>query len=72
MAHSDFFAILEEKLSLIEFEKMIPDTLVTHLFLEEAGSTMTEIASNVLYETNGKGNVAKLRNEIKAVEASQW
>ena len=54
MAHSDFFVILEGKLSIIEFQKMTPDTLVTHLFLEEADATMTKIASNILYETNGK------------------
>ena len=72
MAHSNFFDILEEKLSLNEFEKMTPDTLLTHIFLQESDPTMTKLASEILYETNGKGDAAKLRNEIKAIEASQW
>ena len=72
MSHTDFWQILEEKLSLIEFEKMTADTLATHIFLEEADATMTKHASEILYETNGKGDAAKLRNEIKAIEASQW
>ena len=32
---------------------------------------MTKVASEILYVTNGKGDIAKLRNEIKSVEASQ-
>ena len=72
MSHSDFFDILEEKLSLIEFEKLTPDTLLTHIFLQEADATMTKLASEILYETNGKGDAAKLRNEIIAIQAYQW
>ena len=71
MAHSDFFDILEEKLSLIEFEKLTRDSLLTHIFLQESDVTMTKVASEILYVTNGKGDIAKLRNEIKSVEASQ-
>ena len=72
MSHSDFFDILEEKLSLIEFAKLTPDTLLIHIFLQEADATITKLVSEILYETNGKGDGAKLRNEIKAIEASQW
>ena len=72
MAHSDLFDILEEKLSLIEFGKLTPDSLLTHIFLQEADVTMTKAASEILYVINGKGDTAKLRNEIKSIEASQW
>ena len=64
MSHSDFWQILEEKLSLIEFEKMTADTLATNIFLEKANSTTKKLASEILYETNDKGDAAKLRNEI--------
>ena len=33
-SHSDFFDTLEEKLALIEFEKLTPDSLLTHIFLQ--------------------------------------
>ena len=33
---------------------------------------MTKIASEILYTTDGQGDIAKLRNEIKLVEACQW
>ena len=33
---------------------------------------MTKVASEILYTTDGKGDIAKLRNKIKSVEASQW
>ena len=33
---------------------------------------MTKVASDNLYETEGAGNISKLRNEIKMVEASRW
>ena len=72
MSHSDFFDILEEKLSLIEFAKLTPDTLLIHIFLQEADATITKLVSEILYETNGKRDAAKLRNEIIANEVSQW
>ena len=71
-SHSDFFDILEEKLELIEFEKLTLDSLVTHIFLQEADTTLTKVASDILYDTDGKGDIVRLRNEIKLVEASQW
>ena len=72
MSHSDFFDMLEEKLELIEFDKLTPDSLVTHIFLQESDSVLTKVASDILYEIEGKGDIARLRNEIKLVEASQW
>ena len=30
------------------------------------------MASDILYAIDGKGDIARLRNEIKLVEASQW
>ena len=35
MSHSDYFAVLEEKMSLIEYEKMTADTFLIHLFMQE-------------------------------------
>ena len=46
MGHSDYFAVLEEKMSLIEYEKMIADTFLTHLFMQEADNVMSKLASD--------------------------
>ena len=40
--------------------------------LRESDSVMTKVASDNLHETEGAGNISKLRNEIKMVEASRW
>ena len=68
MSHSDYFAVLEEKFSLIEFQKMPAETFLTHLFMQEADDVMTKVASDILYEKNGNCDAAMLRNQIKAVE----
>merc|ERR1711942_205579 len=72
LSHSDFFDQLEESMELIEFEKLTPASLITHIFLRESDSVLTKVASDILYETEGAGDISKLRNEIKLVEASQW
>ena len=71
-SHSDFLDQLEESMSLIEFEKLTEAALITHIFLRESDSVMTKVASDNLHETEGAGNISKLRNEIKMVEASRW
>ena len=40
--------------------------------MQEADDVMTKLASAILYEENGNGNTALLKDQIKAVEASQW
>ena len=62
---------MEEKLTLIEFENLTADTLATHIFLQESDATMTKMASEILYDTGGKGDAARLRNKIKSIESSQ-
>ena len=57
---------------MIEFEKLTPASLVTHIYLQESDSVLTKVASDILYETEGRGDIGRLRNEIKLVEASQW
>ena len=70
--HSDFWGILEEKLALIDFQNLTGEALGTHIFLQESDAVMSKMAAQILYETEGKGDVGRLRNEIKAIESSQW
>ena len=71
-SHSDFWGLLEEKLTLIDFQNLTGAALATHIFLQESDATMSKMVSQILYETGGKGDPARLRNEIKAIESSQW
>ena len=57
-SHSDFWGIIEETLALIDFQNLTGEALA--------------LAAQILYETGGKGDVGRLRNEIKAIESSQW
>ena len=72
MSHSDFWALLEERITLIEFEILTAEGLATHLFLQKGDQTMTRLAAEILFNTDGKEDARRLRNEIKAIEASQW
>ena len=72
MSQSDFWALLEERISLIKFENLTALGLATHIFLQESDSVMTKMAAEILFDTQGKGDARKLRNDIKAIEASRW
>ena len=67
--HSDFFFQLEQAMSLIEFEDLSKETLLTHLFLEQADETMSRMAQDILVK-KPKGDVDQLRQEIKSIESS--
>ena len=41
-SHSDFFFQLEQHMSLIEFDKLTKEALLTHLFLEQSDETIDE------------------------------
>ena len=58
-------------MSLIEFEDLIKETLLTHLFLEQADETMSRMAQDILVK-KPKGDVDQLRQEIKSIESSTW
>ena len=66
-SHSDFWGILEEKLALLDFQYLTGEALATHIFLQESDAVMSKMAAQILNETGGKGDVGRLRNEIKAI-----
>ena len=47
-SHGDFFFQLEEHMSLIEFDKLTKEALLTHLFLEQSNETMGRMAQDIL------------------------
>ena len=56
ISHSDFRALLEEKLTLIDFQNLTGDALATHIFLQESDATKSMMASQILYKTGEKGD----------------
>ena len=67
--HSDFLFQLEQSINLIEFENLTRESLLTHLFIEQADEVMSRMAQELLIK-NPKGDVDKLRQEIKCTESS--
>ena len=70
-SHGDFFFQLEEHMSLIEFDKLAKEALLTHLFLEQSDETMGRMAQDILVKTP-VGDVNLLRQEIKRIKSSTW
>ena len=69
--HSDFLFQLEQAISLIEFEDLTKESLLTHLFLEQADEVMSRMAQDILIK-KPKGDVDQLCQEIKCIESSTW
>ena len=69
--HSNFLFQLEQSISLIEFEDLTKESLLTHLFIEQADEVMSRMAQELLMK-NPKGDIDKLRQEIKCTESSTW
>ena len=69
--HSDFLFQLEQAMSLIEFEDLTKESLLTHLFLEQADELMSRMAQDILIK-KPKEDVDQLRQEIKCIESSTW
>ena len=58
-------------MSLIEFDKLTKEALLTHLFLEQSDETMGRMAQDILVKTP-EGDANHLRQEIKRIESSTW
>ena len=54
--HSEFLQRLEERVELIEFEKLTKQSLVSHIFMEDSDLEMTRITTEILAMTPG-GNL---------------
>ena len=70
-SHSGLLMKLEEKFNLVEYDKMTGPAFVTHIFLEEANSTMQKIATDILANKPG-GDINALRAHVKQTVASLW
>ena len=68
-SHSDFFFQLEQHMSLIEFDKLTKEALLTHLFLEQSDEMMGRMAQDILVKTP-EGDANHLRQEIKRIKSS--
>ena len=70
-SHTDFFFKLEQHISLIEFDKLAKEALLTHLFQEQSDETMGLMAQEILVNTPEKDD-NQLCQEIKRIESSTW
>ena len=70
-SHSDFLRRIEERVELIEFQTLTKESLVCHIFLEEADFEMQKIATQLLAK-NPKGDLDELRTQVKTTESSNW
>ena len=69
--HSEFLFKMEELVALIEFEKMTEASFITHLFIEQADTTMAKLAGEILRK-KPEGDINNLRTTIKQIESSTW
>ena len=69
--HSEFLQRLEERVELIEFEKLTKMSLVSHIFMEDSDLDMVKITTEILAK-NPEGNLDVLRTAVKTTESSSW
>ena len=70
-SHSDYLFNLEQVGDLIDMQSLTLDSLIMHLFLEQADQEMAKICQEILSK-NPKGDLPMLRQEIKRTESSVW
>ena len=70
-SHSDFLFNLEKMGGLIDFKSLTLDSLLMHLYLEQADREMAKVCQDILAK-KPEGDLHNLRNEIKRIEASTW
>ena len=70
-SHSDFLRRIEERVELIDFQSLTKQSLVCHIFLEEADFEMQKIATQLLAK-NPEGNLDELKTQVKTTESSSW
>ena len=56
---------------MIEFQTLTKESLVCHIFLEEADFEMQKIATQLLAK-NPEGNLEDLITQVKTTESSNW
>ena len=61
--HSEFLQKLEERVELIEFEKLTKMSLVSHIFMEDSDLDMVKITTEILAK-NPKGNLEHLPTSL--------
>ena len=69
--HSEFLMRLEERVELIEFEKLTKMSLISHIFMEDSDLDMVKITTEILAK-NPEGNLVVLRTAVKTTESSSW
>ena len=69
--HSEFLQRLEERVELIELEKLTKMSLVSHIFMEDSDLEMVKITTEILAK-NPEGNLDVLMTAVKTTESSSW
>ena len=69
--HSEFLQRLEERVELIELEKLTKMSLVSHIFMEDSDLEMVKITTEILAK-NPEGNLDVLLTAVKTTESSSW
>ena len=68
--NSDYLYRLESLMSVAEFDTMIADEMVIHLFIECANKTMSRLVLDLL--AGDRPAVAELRIKVKETENCIW